>query len=635
MARKPTRPEPLLKTPDDQLNKNEQYKIASDMVRNDLHAQFREASADNIHDEAEQIAKSHGIYLEYNRAKTGREKDWMYMVRISVPGGGPFNRQQWRILDDLSEATTRGPDIDPSMKLTTRQNIQFHWVSKPDVIRVVQAIASTGFYTLNGCGDNTRNVMGCPLSRFSDIYDAHAKAHEYGEYFRLPAEPHIQVFEIDPTHIRTPDEHYAYGKKLLNRKFKIAFSAVHRNPATGAIEHDNCVEVRTNDLGVVPILEGEKVVAYQAYIGGGQGEKNGKPTFATLGKPVAIFTEENLRQGLDAIVKVHEQWGDRKNRHWARLKYVVHEMGVAWYQDQLREFGATFDLPREDVDPGPRQLHHGWHTQPSNGKLARGVYIENGRITNRRPGSMQPGDRKPEIASKEQLKTMIREIMDNFDTQLMVTANQDLIFTDIDPAAKDEFDALLARFHHGERDGKPASRLRVLSGACVGLHTCRLSYTESEQFEPELLAEMEQRGYGEMNEAIGITGCERQCFRAATKTIGWVGQGPDMYGLKLGGSEDARYQGTWIVADDEAGEAKWFLRQCPREKVPDVTAALFDHYLANRDSPEQDMGAFLRAMGPDAIVAMLKADPATAEAMEKTAPPPYLEHGSVSVERQG
>ncbi|MEX0886013.1 MAG: hypothetical protein WD009_06195 [Phycisphaeraceae bacterium] len=629
MARKSTKPEPLLRTPDEELSQNERYKIHANTVRNELHGEFRDLSADNIQDEAEQIAKSHGIYLEYNRAKTGREKDWMYMVRISVPGGGPFNREQWRILDELSEDVTRGPDIDPSMKLTTRQNIQFHWVTKPDVLRVVQTVAKTGFYTLNGCGDNTRNVMGCPLSRFSDIYNAHAKAHEFGEYFRLPAAPHIEVFEVDPTYIRSPDEHYKYGEKLLNRKFKIAFSAVHRNEQTGVLEYDNCVEVRTNDLGVVPIVEGERVVAYQAYIGGGQGEKNGKPTFATLGKPAAIFTEENLKRGLDAIVRVHDDWGDRKNRHWARLKYVVHEMGVTWYQQQLRELGADFDPPRADVEPGPRQLHHGWHTQPTNGKLARGVYIENGRVINRRPGSMAPGDRKPEIASREQLKTMLREIMDNFDCELMVTANQDLIFTDIDPAAKADFDGLLERFHHGERDGKPASRLRVLSGACVGLHTCRLSYTESEQFEPELLAELEKRGYGDMNEAIGITGCERQCFRAGTKTIGWVGQGPDMYGLKLGGSEDARYQGTWIVADDETGEPRWYLRQCPRDKVADVTTALFDHYLEQRESPGQDMGAFLRAMGPDAIVAYLKANPATAEVMGKTAAPPYLELGSV------
>ena len=626
---KPAKPQPLLPTPDEELSGTERIKIDSNMIRGRLHEDLRDLSAQDLQEASETLAKSHGIYLEYNRAKTGREKDWMYMVRISIPGGGPLNRRQWQILDDLSEEVTRGPDIDPSLKVTTRQNIQLHWVRKVDVVRTIQTIASTRFYTLNGCGDNTRNVMGCPLSRFSDVYDAHARAQFFGEYFRLPGKPHIEVFEIDPNFVRLPDQRYGYGPKLLNRKFKIAFSAVHRDEQTGELVGDNCVEVRTNDLGVVPVLEGEKVVAYQVYIGGSQGEKNGKPTFAALGKPLGILTEGNLTEGLDAVVKIHEQWGDRKNRHWARLKYVVHEMGIPWYQEQMRQAGIDLEPPRPDVEPGPRMLHYGWHTQPGNGRLARGLYIENGRIINRRPGSNAPGDRKPEIASHEQLKSMVRHLMDQFDCELMTTPNQDLVFTNIDPAARDEFDAALEQFNYGDRNGKPVSRLRLLSGACVGLHTCRLSYTESEQFEPELLHELEQRGYGEMHESIGVTGCERQCFRAATKTIGWVGQGPDLYGLKLGGSEDGRHQGTWLVGEDDEGNERWFLRQCPRDRCADVTVALFDHYLANRRDESEDMGAFIRRLGAQAIIAYLKSLESIAELMQKTAAPPYLELGSV------
>ena len=81
-------PDPLLQTPDDELNKVERYKLAANTVRGDLHDEFRDADSDDISDASEQLAKSHGIYLEYNRAKTGREKDWMYMVRVSVTGGG-------------------------------------------------------------------------------------------------------------------------------------------------------------------------------------------------------------------------------------------------------------------------------------------------------------------------------------------------------------------------------------------------------------------------------------------------------------------------------------------------------------------------------------------------------------------
>ncbi|MFT3785072.1 MAG: nitrite/sulfite reductase [Tepidisphaeraceae bacterium] len=333
------RPEPVFKTDPAQYNEVEKTKLAGVKAGADgaaevfgtLMEDFRNFASGDVGHDTEALAKSHGIYLEYNRAKTGKEKDWMYMVRLSSPGGGPFTRKTWRVIDEISRKYTPAPGGVPSIRLTTRQNVQFHWVKKEDLIKVVGEVAATGFLGINGCGDNTRNVMACPLSRFSTVYNAVAAAHKYGKYFELPVAPHIQIFAIDPnvtrfdgTNIAEPrKESFEYGPNLLNRKFKIAFTAAHRNLVTGEIEKDNCVEALTNDLSVAPIIENGKVVAFQAYIGGGQGEKNGKSTASMLGEPVAIFTPENLTKGLDSIVKVHQEWGDRANRQWARIKYVV------------------------------------------------------------------------------------------------------------------------------------------------------------------------------------------------------------------------------------------------------------------------------------------------------------------------
>ncbi|WP_432799379.1 nitrite/sulfite reductase [Poriferisphaera sp. WC338] len=604
-------PEPYLHTPDEEINKVEKFKLESDGVRGVLGPDFRNLSGPgDIEEASEQLAKSHGIYLEYNRAKTGREKDWMYMIRATIPGGGAFTGEQWQVFDGLADKyCDNNPFGGASLRLTTRQNVQYHWLKKPDVISLVGEMASTGFYALNGCGDNVRNVMGCPLSKYSTVYDANAKAHEYGEYFRLPAAPHIQVFAIDPNFIRDPEVQYSYGEKLLNRKFKIGFSAVDRNSETGELEYDNCVEIRTNDMGVMPILEGEKVVAYQVYIGGGQGEKNGKPTFAGLGEPLAIVTEEQLMPMMEGVVKVHEEWGDRKNRHWARLKYVVNKQGIGWYQDQLREKGLGFESPNPELDPGARMMHHGWHKQESNGKWAFGAYVENGRLIDGENGK---------------LKSMVRDTMQKFaGVELMITPNQDLLFTNIEEDAVEDFEGYLQGFGFGTRNGKAYSSLRVLSGACVGLPTCRLSYTESERFEPELIDQLEEMGYGDLTESIGITGCERQCFRPATKTIGLVGQGPNMYMLKLGGSEDARYQGTVLVEDE-----KLYFRQVPRDKVATLCAALFDlaKEHANEDEVD-DSGKVFRRLGSKFILDALRANDSIAPLMEKTAKAPYLPKG--------
>lgn len=620
------KPEPYLNTPEEEHNKVEVFKRESDYAVGALPQEVSDTSVDDIGEAAEQLAKSHGVYLEYNRAKTGKEKDWMYMVRVTVPGGGAFTAEQWTVFDELSNKYCgHNPDksVSNSIRLTTRQNLQYHWLKKPELMKLVQEIAQTGFYALNGCGDNVRNVMGCPLSRYSDVYNSFDLAHQYGAYFRVPASSHIQVFAVDPNFIADPEVQYKYGKQLLNRKFKIAFSAAHRNEATGELELDNCTEIKTNDLGIAPYVQDNQVVGHQVYIGGGQGEKNGKPTFATHAQPVGIFTDDNLMAGLKAIVDTHSDWGDRKNRHWARLKYVVNKQGIEWWQNELRERGAEFENPNTSYDIGPRQMHFGWSNLPTTGKLAFGAYIENGRLIDGPNG---------------QLKSMVRETLEAYPgVEVLITANQDLLFVNIEPDAKDDFEAKLKSYGQGQRNGKPVSTLRVLSGACVGLPTCRLSYTDSEQFEPELLDKMEDLGFGDTQESIGITGCERQCFRPGTKTFGWVGQGPNMYGLKLGGSECGRHQGQWLVGLDKDSEKNpdepvWFCRQVMRDDVPTVMAVLLEWHKAEKqgsNGSSEDVGSFLRRMGAQAIIDYLKADSRTAHVMKKTAKAGYEPAGGL------
>ena len=113
--------------------------------------------------------------------------------------------------------------------------------------------------------------------------------------------------------------------------------------------------------------------------------------------------------------------------------------------------------------------------------------------------------------------------------------------------------------------------------------------------------------------------------RPATKTIAWIGQGPDQYALKLGGSEDARYQGRWITGlnpdKPDRGE-QWLLRRVSKKDAVVVTAALFDFYKENGEANE-DMGAFHRRLGQDAIVAHLRSLDATSGLLKKTFPPPF------------
>ena len=278
--------EPNLNTPPEKFCKEELNKIAAGTYAGNVKADFKDESRQDIPWESEALAKSHGIYLEFNRNKeAGPEKEWIYMFRISIPGGGPLNRDQYNLVDDLTDKYTKDPDGFPSIRLTNRQNVQFHWVKKANVQPIIKALAESGLNTLNGCGDNTRNVMGCPLSRFSLDFNANLWAQKAGAYFQLPMEPFIAVWEIDPTKVRKPGESFSYGKNLLNRKFKIAFASVIRD-AAGKLTVDNCAEVLADDLGVVPIIKDNKIVKFQIYVGGGQGERNGKASMACLGAAI-------------------------------------------------------------------------------------------------------------------------------------------------------------------------------------------------------------------------------------------------------------------------------------------------------------------------------------------------------------
>jgi sulfite reductase (NADPH) hemoprotein beta-component len=591
---------PNLRTPEADHNKTEVAKRESNGMLGNLSEEFRDNDQADVSWETEQLAKSYGIYLEFNRAKTGKEKDWSYMIRVGVPAGGPLTPEQWAVLDDLASRWGVDPEGNSSLRLTTRQAIQFHWVPKEGLIDIVKTCAESGLMSLNGCGDNVRNIMASPFPTAYDLFDGREWAVKSARYFQLPPSPFIQIFAIDPNADleQEQEKRFKYGKQLLNRKFKMAFGGFHRQP-DGTVIADNCTELRTHDLGVSPIYEDGEVKRFQIYVGGGQGEKNGKPSVATLGLPLGIANEEQLLPAMDAVVAVHQEWGDRQNRHWARLKYVIKKQGIEWYREQVEaRLGYKLEDPDQDLDIGERNLHHGWLAQSGSDKLAFCAFIENGRLRDN--------------SENGKLKTMVREVAEKFGSTLRITPNQDLVFCDIDPSQKEAFESALQSYGFGTRNGKAYSPLRMLSGSCVGRDTCRLAYTDSEKFEPVLMDELENLGWGEVTTSIGITGCERQCFRPATKAIGLVGSGNNRYHFKLFGTEDGRHQGLPIVKDDRV-----FLKSVPRDQVPVVIDLLLKHWQSAADEGET-FGYFMRRLGADGVLDYLGSQDATAPLLEKS-----------------
>jgi len=357
--------------------------------------------------------------------------------------------------------------------------------------------------------------------------------------------------------------------------------------------------MRTNDLGVAPVLKDNAISGFQVYVGGGQGEKNGAPTMAALAVPLGICSEENLLKVMDAVVQVHQEWGDRQNRQWARLKYVIKKQGIDWFREQVeKRLDFKLEAVDENLDYGEKLRHHGWQKLPTTGKLAYGAFIENGRLW--------------DCSENGKLKSMVRHIVDKYKPSILLGPEHELLFCGLEPGVEAEFIAELEKFGYGKRNGKNYSVLRKHSGACVGLYTCSLAYTESEQFEPQLIDELEKRGWGDLKTCIGMTGCERQCYRPATKAVGLVGSGKNRYLFKFFATEDGRHQGYALRENDESV----LFGSVPRENVVDIIDAIFKHYKENKKDGET-FGYFMRRLGNEQAIAFFRGNKTTASLIEK------------------
>jgi len=584
----------------------------------ELKKELEDSSKPDVEEDVHIHLKPHGIYIQFDRGiPKQKEKDWTFMVRSSVWGGGEISRIQWMGLSSLADLYSSDDDGEPSMRLTTRQSIQFHHVKKENLLKLVQGLIDINKPTLNGCGDNVRNVVACPHR--SEIFNPQELAHKIAQYFQLPYEEYLKIFYPGKEYVSNSEEHFEYDIRGLPRKFKIAIGGYYYDEEAGGEVRCNCPDVLSNDVGIVPLIKDKKVIGYQLYIGGGLGQKNTKATFATLGVPFGIFnTYEELIAGLDAIVRVQQQIGDRAHRHWARFKNVLIKKGLEaegktiddlvlqkedireimikgaeWFRGQTAQLDVKISLP-VDIELGELNRHHGWSRQ-NDWKYSYGLWIQNGRLTNTNP--------------QGKVKDLVDNIVREINPTTSITPYQDILFTNITAEGKKTIEKLLADFGCGNY-----SRLRMITQACVGLNTCSIAVAESERYFQPLLTELEESGYGNTEGvSIGISGCERHCSRNVRHDISIEGKGMGIYQIKLM-LGDVKTE----VANDLLYNDRKYLRCVLQCDIPGVIKALIDNYTKNRLPEETSMSLFHKRIGVNAILEYLKRNSETAKALDKT-----------------
>jgi len=493
----------------------EAVKAASHGLRGTIAAELAEPS-DRFGDESVALLKFHGTYQQDDRDARTRErseaaaaKAYSFMIRVKATGGRVPARL-WSALDDLAGRHGNG-----TLRITTRQGVQLHGVHKADLRAVIADVIAHLGSTLATCGDVVRNVCAPPWPYADPVY-VHARqaAEAISREFAPKSGAYLEIWQDgESVHEAGGADEPIYGATYLPRKFKIAVG----------VPGDNSVDLYTNDLGVVPIVDAAgNVRAYDLTVGGGLGMTHGKTTtFPRLADELGSVPAARLLDAVRAIVVVQRDHGDRTNRRHARLKYLIADNGVDWFRAAVeREAGFALDpwiaLPAWN-DPA----RFGWHAQ-GDGRWFYGVHVASGRVRD---------------AGANRLRAGLRALADRgFD--FVATAAQQLLVVDVADADRGVVESVLRE--HGVADPAAVSPVRLRALACPALPTCGLALAESERAIDPLLgaieAELAERGLAGEGIAIRMTGCPNGCARPYLAEIGIVGQSLDRYQLYLGGN---------------------------------------------------------------------------------------------------
>ena len=498
------------------LHPNEKLKYDSNFLRGTIVEGLNDPLTGSISKDDTQLTKFHGTYqqddrdLRDERRKQKLEPAYMFMIRVRLPGG-TATTDQWLAMDEIADNYANG-----TLKLTTRQTFQFHGVLKHNLKNSMQGLNKACLDSIAACGDVNRNVMCNSNPNQSDVHEeVNQLANDISNHMTPKTGAYHEIWLDGEKVANSKDESEEvepiYGKTYLPRKFKIGI----------AVPPSNDIDVYSQDIGLIAIVENEQLVGFNVLIGGGMGMTHGEEhTYPQIGKLVGYVPKEEIIDVCEKIVTVQRDYGDREDRKQARFKYTIDRLGVDTVVDMINErLGWNMEEPRDfEFEDNGDQL--GW--VEGKGMYHYTLFILSGRVKD---------------TEDYKLKTAIKEIAHKHKGYFRLTPNQNLVISDVKPEDKDTIQEIIDKY--GLTDGKHYSGLRRNAMSCVAFPTCGLAMAESERYLPSLLDKMEdlldEANIDEEEITIRITGCPNGCARPALAEIGLVGKAPGKYNLYLGG----------------------------------------------------------------------------------------------------
>lgn len=512
----------------------EKIKKESKGLRGEIQESLKDEITGAIREDDQAVIKFHGMYqqddrdVREERAEKKLDRLYSFMIRLRLPGGF-LTPEQWIATHEIAGENSTGV-----IKITTRQTLQLHGIFKSKIKPTIKAFNKSKLDSIATCGDINRNVVCSSHPKQSPLHEkVFAYADKISEMLMPKTKAYYEIWLDEEIILDKKDEEDPlYQDRYLPRKFKIAI----------AIPPNNDVDVFANDLGLIAIIENNKLLGFNIAIGGGLSATHGNSeTYPRLGTVIGFCnSEEKTLKAIYEILTVQRDFGNRSDRKLARLKYTIDKYGIEWFKSEL-EKRTGFSL--EEARPykfTQRTDYFGWH-QNDKGLWYYTVFVENGRILD---------------DEQIKLKSALLEVAKTGKANFRFTCNQNLILSDIDAKDKIAIQNILEGYRimsHVEG----ASAIRKNSMACVAFNTCPLALAEGQRYLPSLISKIEplldKNGLKEEDIIIRMTGCPNGCARPYVAEIGFVGTAYGHYNLHVGGDHQGeRLNKLYMENLDEA-----------------------------------------------------------------------------------
>ncbi|MEM1313940.1 MAG: nitrite/sulfite reductase [Pseudomonadota bacterium] len=503
-------------------------------------------------DEFKPLRLMNGLYLQLHA----------YMLRVAIPYGTLSGRQM-STLAEIAEKYDRGYG-----HFTTRQNIQFNWPKLREVPEILEKLAEVEMHAIQTSGNCIRNTTSDPFAGVAvdEIEDP-----------RITCELIRQWSTLHPEFT------------FLGRKFKIAVTAAEEDRAA----------IRVHDIGLRIVKNEAGEHGYEVWVGGGQGRS---PMIAKVLR--GFLPKAELLPYLEAALRIYNLHGRRDNKYKARIKILVHELGIETFREEVEAEYAAMDhgAAPDDAEVARIAAYFAPKAYPArpaeSGRMAAMLKADEGfarwaaqnTVAHREPGyvaaviSLKPVGGAPGDATAEQMRAMAEAAERYSMDELRVTHEQNIVLPHV---AKDDLPALYALLRSQGLDAANRGLVTDII-ACPGLDYCALATARSipvaQAIAERFADEARQAEIGPL--AIKISGCINACGHHHVGHVGILGldkAGVESYQITLGGS-----------ASDDAALGERTGPGFSYEEVPGVIEALVERYLGLRLPGETFLQAYRR-----------------------------------------